>query len=408
MTTTHWVVTNRPLDADASRIVDEPVQAWPTFRVGRFSPLEVGHGLSEAKLYKALLDRFSLSPDAHHEDYSSLREDRTDPRLEGSADLFHHLRLAMIRACPIEQPGERATARRAARSAAEPVAIKGDTLVYIHGFNYTFAQSLERLQTLHERYVLPAASPISQIVLISWPSHGQQTMYQWDQPVAQETGIVLGRLVRKVHRYLHDVFSPPEKSSDKPAATECMARLHLLAHSMGNQVLESMMQAMEITESDTPNRTILSEVILAHADVADDALEPGRPLARLSQIAQRVHIYNHYSDDALMMSGSPVKNGIRRLGLEGPRDATRMPARYIVVDCTDAPFDAQTPSREKRFDHWGYLDRRAVREDIYSVLRGVHRRPAREAVASVSARRSGLRRLRRDPLLWWHRRLAAL
>jgi esterase/lipase superfamily enzyme len=148
---------------------------------------------------------------------------------------------------------------------------------------------------------------------------------------------------------------------------------------MGNQVLESMMQALELTASDRPARTILSEVILAHADVPDDALEPGRPLSRLTQIAQRVHIYNHYSDDALMISGSPVKNGIRRLGLEGPRDAQKIPARYIVVDCTDAPFDSGTPSRERRFDHWGYLDRRAVVKDIHSVLRG-------ESAGSIAGR----------------------
>jgi esterase/lipase superfamily enzyme len=382
MAVTHWVVTNRPLDESRQRVVDQPADAWPTFRVGRFTPLTSGHGLRDKKLLEAVEASFVLSPDTHREDYADLRKERVDPKLEGSADLFHHLRLAMIRACPIREVGERASLRRASRDGAgssEPEAIKGDTLIYIHGFDYTFAESLARLQKLHERFVLPGYSPISQIVLISWPSHGQRTQYKWDQPIAQETGIVLGRLVRKVYRYLHDVFTPPGEDVQKPQAQECMARMHLLAHSMGNQVLESMMQALELTGASTGQRTILSEVILAHADVDDDALEAGRPLSRLTQIAQRVHIYNHYSDDALMMSGSPVKNGVRRLGLEGPRDASTIPARHIVVDCTDAPFDADTPSREKRFDHWGYLDRSAVTRDICAVLRG-------ESAASIAGR----------------------
>ncbi len=262
---------------------------------------------------------------------------------------------------------------------------KGDALVFIHGFQYTFEASLDHLRKLEEVYVKPADSPISHLIYFSWPSCGELTEYKDDQVDAIESGKLLGRLFRKTRQFFAEYFG----AKDDPHREFCGRKIHIAAHSMGNQVLTYMIHEMNHYPQDP--FSLFSEMLLLNADADWNVFEPGQPLSQLPEYGERTHIYNNYSDDALWVS-QHTKNFKKRLGRHGPSDLDTLPSRTLVVDASGlkaasakagaaAEKDrfaaraaeitgAKVPTRERLMDHWGYLYRPEVIADVKAVLAG--------------------------------------
>lgn len=379
----HWIITNREVGRKrengslVERVIDTRREALPVFRVGSLD-IATGHAPTPEEMHAAL----EIVPDTFLPDYSALGPTDDPASLTGSSRLFVSLYQQMLAAAQVP-PGANAQAK------------KGDTLFFIHGFNYEWQDALEHLLRLHRVYVEPAHSPISQILYFSWPSYGSGLRYPSDQRIAQPSGALLGRVFGKAVDFYREFFSP-----QGGGAALCGRKIHFAAHSMGNQVMQEFMRT--IREYDHLRLPMFGEVLLLHADSDWTALEDGLPLSVLPDYSQRVHVYNHVSDNALSISET-TKNEQKRLGKHGPRDMAAIPPRVVVADCsalngkadtrnaTDAdvigadaalraadgrPFGATAESvggvgaRERLFDHWGYLHRAEQVADIYKVLRG--------------------------------------
>lgn len=350
-----WIITNRRVRADNT--VDEAVnEPLPVFRIAAFEPLAPRTAPTRDRLRAAV----TFYPDVDLADYGDLRAD-TDPAvLPGTKRMFLEAYNAM---------------------AAAP-ATKGDTLVFLHGFNYAWDDSLLHLQQIVDTYVRRPGSTIANVIYFSWPSHGTLRRYLADQEIAAPSGVLLGRIFAKVVRFYADFFK-------RAGAAFCGRRIHLAAHSMGNQVLEAFLASIQV--QGVAAFPLFGEVLLLHADCDWNALESGRPLHKLPSFADRTHIYTHRSDDALLVS-EQTKNAEKRLGRHGPRDLWQIPPRCIVVDCSGSkgkttvraatselagnvlasPAGAAhpVPVKERLGDHWGYLTRPAQIADILSVLAG--------------------------------------
>lgn len=363
----HWIITNRPIsrrrtgEGKLRDVVDTgEAQALTTFRVGTFDP--PGRDADDDGLQASV----ELIPD------DFLRDDTAFGRIDPDAD-------------PLDQVASRAMflalfqAMKAAGDGPSPK--KRDTLFFIHGFNYDWPDALRLLQKLHDAYVVPAESPICQVVLFTWPSIGRQDRYWSDQRIARPSGQVLGRVFGKAIEFMKQFFE------GDGAPGFCGGRIHLGAHSMGNQVLEEFCRS--VAGASDLVRPVFGEALLLNADAAWDTLEPGEPMSLLPELATRIHVYNHKSDDALKVSERTKNIGRKRLGRHGPRDLRLIPPRTIVVDTSDLEGDANFPTddrflraamrvldrdrvsaRERLFDHWGYLNRAEVVSDIYHVLSG--------------------------------------
>lgn len=357
MSVKHWIITNRKVESSRGRdrVVEDSHDPLPTFRIANFAPLATGSALSDDRLRNAV----SFIPDDFIDRYQDVTADSNPSDFIASKRLF----LALYQAMSAGQPG------------------KGDTLVFIHGFNYAWTDALSHLQRLHEVYVEPPESPIGQILYFTWPSLGRTSMYLSDQQIALPSGMLLGRVFSKAVQFYRDFFK-----TGRNAPEFCGKRIHLAAHSMGNQVLREFMRT--VREQNFLRSSIFGETLLINADLEWTGLETGHPLASLPDYSDRVHVYNHASDDALAISEA-TKNDAKRLGRHGPRDWREIPPRNIVVDCSALSADtAGTPDnrfsaaakrvlggrpaaiRERMFDHWGYLHREEVVADIYQVLHG--------------------------------------
>ena len=236
---------------------------------------------------------------------------------------------------------------------------KGDVLFYIHGYNCSFDDSLELIRILHDRYVKDPDSPIKQIVAFCWPSNGRLREYRDDARDAAESGKTLGRLYNKLagwfkRQYIYGSFK------------ECNQNIHLLAHSMGHQVLESMVGSL-MNQGVKP-KSFFKEAVCIGADVDYDAFEPHKPLYNLIDFCQRVYIYYHNKDAALTVSEN-TKNALNRLGKWGCKNSTHIPDDVYQCDITDVADDLGN-SREKWFNHWSYYASSQVVDDIQSVFLG--------------------------------------
>lgn len=196
------------------------------------------------------------------------------------------------------------------------------TLCFLHGFNVSFRESLVAGHRLHERYATAAGL---NVVVFSWPSDGSMLpllAYKSDRTDAAVSGAALSRALLKLRDFLAGI----RRGDD-----HCNARLHLLAHSMGNYVLRHGLQAFARESQSLPR--LFDEIFMMAADEDHDAFEHEYKLARLPDLAQSVNVYFNRGDTALVVSDRTKQNPAR-LGSRGPRAPHAVPGNVTLIDAS--------------------------------------------------------------------------
>ncbi len=204
-------------------------------------------------------------------------------------------------------------------------------LVFIHGFANSFENALTRAAFNREWFAdsrQPAAD--TTVLTFCWPSIGkvlsQPTLtanYFTDQLVAGQSGVHLMRFFANLEPIV-------------TAARRNGRRVFLLAHSMGNWVLQAAVESWFAHGNGAV--TLFDEALLCAPDERYDGfnLPPAGRLTALGQLAGRISIYFSINDAVLQLS-MLINLGMRRLGQNGPKDRwnkQRFPdARYRMVDC---------------------------------------------------------------------------
>ncbi len=177
-----------------------------------------------------------------------------------------------------------------------------DILVFVHGYNSSFEDAAVRMAQLVADMGFDGTA-----VLFSWPSQGALSGYVRDQQTARNAGWHLLRLLRD---------QLPRANPD---------RIHIIAHSMGSEVLSKAMSLVDPRDS-LPR---LGQVVFAAPDV-DARIFSREVLPIIRQRAQGVTLYASSEDEALR--ASRVLNGVWRLGLGG--DSLTVLDGMTTVDAT--------------------------------------------------------------------------
>lgn len=238
---------------------------------------------------------------------------------------------------------------------------EGDLLVFVPGFNNDLRSALLNVHKLHRNFVENPDSNISKIVLFTWPSMSNLLKYRSDERDAEQSGYALARVYLKMleffKQFLDEETNPP-----------CMRKIHLMSHSMGNQVLQAFIKY--INNSKYPMVQLFDQLIMTGADVDDDIFEVPNELSHVNRLFKRTHVYFHDSDDALRISNL-TKHADRRLGFQGPKNMYNIPTNVYVVDASDTR--SQNPSLVSRFiNHWYHHHSETVVNDMTKVLNGEH------------------------------------
>jgi esterase/lipase superfamily enzyme len=242
----------------------------------------------------------------------------------------------------------------------------GDLLFFVHGFHADLPGALESVCDLEAKYI-NNNSPIKHIVFFTWPAMNRLLRYRSDAKDAELSGFTLARCYLMLLDFFKTSFVN-DPNTHSVAVEPCGHSIHLLAHSMGNRVIENMM--IELCHQKKEGLTALfKEVILAASDVDWQVFETPRVFYDLVNICQRVTVYFNTKDIALLISET-TKNSYNRLGKFGFRDFHKVPSHIYSVDCTGV-HDEKGVENEL-VGHWYYKESKSVVEDITRVLDGVH------------------------------------
>jgi len=165
-----------------------------------------------------------------------------------------------------------------------------DLFVFVHGFNNTFEDAARRAAQL--AYDLDFdGTP----VLYSWPSQGSPTAYAVDEAAVGISG-------RKLAEFLEIVV-----------AQSGAARVHILAHSMGNRALIEALQTFLARRAPKDRQHIFGQIVFTAPDVDRDYFVDA--IRSLERAADRVTLYASNNDYALR--SSQLLHGAPRAGTAG-------------------------------------------------------------------------------------------
>jgi esterase/lipase superfamily enzyme len=205
-------------------------------------------------------------------------------------------------------------------------------LVFIHGFDNTFADAITRA-AFNREFLAASEKPGTDttVLAFSWPSLGKivsfpilDADYRHDQKMATLSGVHLMSFFAQIEPLLR-------------IARANGRRTYLLAHSMGNLALESAVENWFLHRNGKAE--LFNVSILAAADCGFDAFaQPNLTgLSGLSLLSSRISIYYSREDEVLDLSRTI--NGLQRLGQDGPKDRTnqtKFPAVvYRMFDATN-------------------------------------------------------------------------
>lgn len=199
------------------------------------------------------------------------------------------------------------------------------------------------------------------VVLFTWPSNGQAlpfVSYKSDRSDATGSAGALGRGLLKMRDFLHELGravrsgnrqvsrlrgtleaqgmrpSEVERAVAQFDSTEvCGQKVHLLAHSMGNFVLQNALARLWEFSPGAALPRLFDRVFLCAADVDDDVLEQGHALEFVHQVANVVAIYHNPNDNALRVSDF-TKGNPDRLGQRGAARPQVLHQKMTQMDCS--------------------------------------------------------------------------
>lgn len=208
-------------------------------------------------------------------------------------------------------------------------------LVFVHGYNVSFADAARRTAQMTYDLQFPGAP-----IFFSWPSVGKTQAYAVD-----ENNVEWAR--PHLTQFLVDVLS-------KTNATD----VYLIAHSMGNRALANSVADVETNYPQL--RAKIREIILAAPDIDADTFKDEVAPRILAAESATTHLtlYASSRDEALL--ASKKFHGYPRAGDAGDRQLVLTGLEYIDASSVDTGF----------LGHSYYGDNRSVIADIHYLIDG--------------------------------------
>jgi esterase/lipase superfamily enzyme len=263
-----------------------------------------------------------------------------------------------------------------------------DLLIFLHGYACDFQMAMMRAAELKHRWAT-AERPL-EVAVFSWPADGTMVpliSYASDRDDARSSAKAIARALMRMVDFFRAMEEERREAirQKKQPPPACNARLHLVAHSMGNYALRNAFQAL-LSDMGGNVPRLFDTIFLMAADEDNDAFEDPGKFMRLPDLAHTVQVYFALNDRALTIS-DVTKMNPDRLGTAGPRTLTNLPQKVTLIDCTRV---SSTPSISEA-NHQYYRQRPEVLADVQAVLAGVppDSIPNREFLADKRAFRIG-------------------
>src|SRR5438034_10237198 len=143
---------------------------------------------------------------------------------------------------------------------------------FVHGYNVGWQASSNSYQNLCAR-MFDGDNSLGLCVSFDWPSYGNILGYYPDRAHARECAIDL----TDVLSHLYDWLLEKQRATIADPANACKAKVSVIAHSMGNYVLQKAMAAAWTRKNQPLLVSLINQLLMVAADVDSDLFDEGAP-----------------------------------------------------------------------------------------------------------------------------------
>jgi esterase/lipase superfamily enzyme len=249
--------------------------------------------------------------------------------------------------------------------------------LFIHGYNNTWQEAVTRYCQI-QRDIFAGKKGLGIPVLFTWPSNGMAAAYLPDREDARASAPQLADVFVHLHEHL-SVMQRAAASNlvrsgsveGKNTTTLCRAKVSVIAHSMGNFVMQNALAIASRKINNPQLITLIHQLVMVAADVDNDIFQTDKPGdsdgSLMSNLCYRICALYAGSDQVLGASAGLKHFGTRRLGRSGLADSSQVWDNVFAADVSQQI--ANTPNK-----HSAVFDSSASRDLLADVLRGVDRK----------------------------------
>jgi esterase/lipase superfamily enzyme len=247
--------------------------------------------------------------------------------------------------------------------------------VFVHGYNTTWEDALQ--DYLQVKNGLIEGANLGQAVLYSWPSKGSVAGYLPDREGARESAPDLAQLFVDLNDYLIKKQRIAATSNDPEK--RCRAKISVIAHSMGNYVMQEALVAASKRLNDPQLISLINQFVMVAADVDNDIFQCDKPVdgdgSLMANLCYRIAALYTGLDSVLGMSAGLKHFGTRRLGRSGLSDPTNVWDNIFE-------FDVTTFINTQGSVHSAVFDSPPAIAIVRNILRGIDRNYIAQNIAS--------------------------
>jgi len=207
--------------------------------------------------------------------------------------------------------------------------------MFVHGFNVDWVSAATRYAQIKKD--LFDAKGLGVLVLYTWPSNGSPAGYLPDREDARESAAPVADLLVFLSDYLMEQQRLAAELQDPKKL--CKAKLSVIAHSMGNYVMEKAL-AVGAKRLNSPQlMTLIHQLVMVAADVDNDLFQKDKPEdsdgSLMANLCYRIGALYTGLDQVLGASAGLKHFGARRLGRSGLANEDKVWNNVFALDVSN-------------------------------------------------------------------------
>jgi len=206
--------------------------------------------------------------------------------------------------------------------------------LFVHGYNESFADSAVLYDGIAST-LFDGPEGLGELISFDWPSKGSLLGYLPDRSTARQVADDITNVFEELYNWMSDKQAAAATNVDKA----CRARTSVIAHSMGNYVLQYGLESLWTRKNRPLLVSLLQEVLMIAADVDNDIFRAGENISHgdgegLANLSYRITALYTGRDDVLGSSAGLKHFGKRRLGRSGIDRTCPVPDNVWDIDCS--------------------------------------------------------------------------
>jgi esterase/lipase superfamily enzyme len=207
--------------------------------------------------------------------------------------------------------------------------------LFVHGYDNNWVSAADRYYKIVSN-LFSGDKSLGECILFSWPSKGCPAEYLPDRSEARQSADDFADVLSE----LYDWMATKQQAAAINPKNGCRAQTSLIAHSMGNYVVQNAMNSAWTRKNRPLLMSLINQYLMVAADVDNDIFRAGDVVEHndgegIANLTYRATALFSGKDAVLGMSAGLKHFGKRRLGRSGLDRTCPVPDNVWDIDCSN-------------------------------------------------------------------------